>query len=107
MGLYLDADQRANIDQLMDWYDFPRVLKTLKALDWKWRVWGSSLKTEVPEFEGTVREHARHALIKSIETGYYYSGGFEAKYEDGRFKLSFIVARAESDYEEGDEEYNR
>ena len=84
------------IDEIMDWFDFDKVHKTMIALNWGWGV-----PQVIPE-ESELRAKARKMLRRvgfedSIMCG---SGGFvasrdEESDEDGpwvRMKLAFEVA---------------
>lgn len=83
------------IDEIMDWFDFAKVAKTMYALDWKWRVVGNG---GVPD-ESYIREFARRQLREAtgvwkpgshITTG---TGGFEVEiYSDGEVTLRFVVS---------------
>ena len=88
-----EIEQEA-IDNIMDYFDFDKVLKTMIALDWKWiKEDHKSLNDlEIPSIE-RIRKTARKALIRAIEIkGYLSSGGFEAEYDDGNLYLRFVVA---------------
>lgn len=88
MGLYQEQ-----IDDIMDYFDFSRVAKTMEALDWKWHD---------PEFGGCyvpeeceIRKKARRLLTALAQTSEYDStatGGFVVSRTDGKLKLSFNVA---------------
>lgn len=81
------------VNNIMDWFDFSKVEKTMKVLRWKW----ATAIDGIP-CEGEIREMARELLIKSIEgrvsTG---SGGFQVTYDhnDSFLKLEFIVSEWE------------
>ena len=87
-----DREQEA-IDNIMDYFDFDKVLKTMIALDWKWvkEDHKSIDDLEIPSIE-RIRKTARKALIRAIEIkDYTSSGGFEAEYKDGELFLKFVV----------------
>ena len=87
-----DREQEA-IDNIMDYFNFDKVLKTMIALDWKWvKEDHKSLKDlEIPSIE-RIRREARRLLIRAIEIKDYTSGGgFEAEYDDGNLYLRFVV----------------
>jgi len=87
-----EREQEA-IDNIMDYFDFNKVLKTMIALDWKWVKENHKdiNDLEIPSI-GRIRKTARKALIRAIEIkDYTSSGGFEAEYEDGVLYLRFVV----------------
>ena len=87
-----EREQEA-IDNIMDYFEFDKVLKTMIALNWKWvKEDHKSLKDlEIPSIE-RIRKTARKALMRAIEIKDYTSGGgFEAEYDDGNLYLRFVV----------------
>ena len=87
-----DREQEA-IDNIMDYFDFDKVLKTMIALDWKWvkEDHKSIADLEIPSIE-RIRKTARKELIRAIAIKDYTSGGgFEAEYDDGNLYLRFVV----------------
>ena len=73
---------QAEIDQVMDWMDFGRILAVIQALDWSWYDIG------IPQYEGDVREKCRklihETVTKAIEKGDTHSlktGGFAITYD--------------------------
>ena len=87
-----EREQEA-IDNIMDYFDFDKVLKTMIALDWKWvkEDHKSIDDLEIPSIE-RIRKTARKALMRAIEIKDYTSGGgFEAEYDDGNLYLRFVV----------------
>lgn len=81
------------IDEIMNWFDFDRVHRTMVALNWKW----ADCETGVPEV-GHIRERALALLREVVEQGdghqqyYIETGGFRAERVDGLLKLSFSVS---------------
>ena len=87
-----EREQEA-IDNIMDYFEFDKVLKTMIALDWKWvkEDHKSIDDLEIPSIE-RIRKTARKALMRAIEIkDYTSSGGFEAEYKDGDLFLKFVV----------------
>ena len=87
-----EREQEA-IDNIMDYFNFDKVLKTMIALDWKWvkEDHKSIDDLETPSIE-RIRKTARKALMRAIEIKDYTSGGgFEAEYDDGNLYLRFVV----------------
>ena len=87
-----EREQEA-IDNIMDYFDFDKVLKTMIALDWKWvkEDHKSIDDLEIPSIE-RIRKTARKALIRAIEIKDSTStGGFQAEYNEGSLSLQFVV----------------
>ena len=87
-----EREQEA-IDNIMDYFDFDKVLKTMIALDWKWvkEDRESIDDLEIPSIE-RIRKTARKALMRAIEIKDSTStGGFQAEYNDGSLSLKFVV----------------
>ena len=77
------------IDNIMDNFDFSRVLKTMRALDWEW----GSCGTEHEPDEAELRREARRLLKASWEHASTMAcGGFWAYFDDGVLRLHFTVA---------------
>ena len=88
-----EREQEA-IDNIMDYFDFDKVLKTMIALDWKWiKEDHKSLDDlEIPSIE-RIRKTARTLLIRAVEIKDSTStGGFQAEYDDCNLYLRFVVA---------------
>ena len=89
----LTEKEQEAIDNIMDYFDFDKVLKTMIALDWKWvkEDHKSIDDLEIPSIE-RIRKAGIKALIRAIEIKDYTSGGgFEAEYDDGNLYLRFVV----------------
>jgi len=93
--------KQEHIDEVMDEFDFGKVAKAMKSLNWVW----ATVDFTVPE-EGTLRQQARKLLglaydgaiefnVSPYTTG---TGGFEATYskEYDNLGLKFIVASWET-----------
>ena len=96
-------NKEKKINDVLDWFDFGRVLKVMQHLDWKW-----ASTDGVPEYEGQLRENARRLCYESIdlaEKNDYRTtigtGGFYATYEPDieRLTLEFQLDRVSSDYD--------
>jgi len=71
---------KKQIDYIMDNFDFSRVHKAMKALNWKW----AGANYEVPE-ESDLRSTARRLLedVAVMDIGYWIAtGGFVASKEE-------------------------
>lgn len=75
------------VENIMDEFDFDRVHKTMKSLNWEWRDKGVPDITEI-------RENAIYILNRAYESesGYCATGGFEAKVTKHGVSLKFVVA---------------
>jgi hypothetical protein len=83
-------EQRRAIDNIMDWFDFDKVHKTMKALRWQW----VGAEEKIP-CQGEIREKARQMLTDAIETEMSIgSGGLQVTYNpiEGFLKLEFVVS---------------
>lgn len=81
-----------HIDDVMDWFDFEKVHKMMKAVDWKW----GSIEG-VPDIPD-LRQFVRKAMKKAYEQGHYITGGFDIRYnkEYDAFTVQFIGANWET-----------
>jgi len=73
------------INEIMDWFDFSRVHRTMIAVNWKWI-------NEVPT-EGEIRKKARELLKQLVQTKCIVvgTGGLEAYQVDGQLGLRFVL----------------
>jgi hypothetical protein len=72
---------QAQIDEIMDSFDFASVEKIMAALDWKWATGGGN-KKEIPD-EYEIRRSARNRMRDAAKVGYSSSGGFAARLIEG------------------------
>jgi hypothetical protein len=87
-------EQRKSLDNIMDWFDFEKVHKTMKTLRWEWL----GTVEGIPCL-GEIRERARELLTNSIEQETSIGfGGFQATYipVEGFLKLEFVVSEWDS-----------
>lgn len=83
-------EQRKALDNIMDWFDFDKVYKTMKALRWQWL----GAEEGIPCI-GEIREKARELLTQAIEQeNSVGTGGFQVTYlpAEGFLKLEFVVS---------------
>lgn len=93
------TDQQ-KIDEIMDWFEFDRVAKTMETLDWKWA--GRGFKNDEVPTEPEIRKMARDLLRRTVvaarnstypekpyECG---TGGFTVRVDGPYITLSFAVA---------------
>ena len=79
------------IKNIMENFDFERVHKTMKKLNWKWFI--SVEEGERVPTLNEIKETALKMLHDAIEKYSYSTGGFSVKYnkDTGRLSLSFVV----------------
>jgi hypothetical protein len=70
----------AQIDNIMDWFDFGKVQRVMKVLEWQWA--SSEEEGGVP-CEGEIRSGARQRLIEALHGMSGSSGGFTARMTTG------------------------
>jgi len=86
----MTEEQRKAVDNIMDWFDFERVHKTMRALRWEW----IGAEEKIP-CQGEIRERARQLLTDAIQSEMSIgSGGLQVTYipGEGFLKLEFIVS---------------
>jgi len=88
------------IDEIIDRFNFEKVLIAMQALDWRWQsTEGNGLA--VPSLQ-KMKSIARHLLRESIKSKVVSTGGFEATYypaedkDSDFFELKFILCHARS-----------
>ena len=86
----MTEEQRKAVDNIMDWFDFDKVHKTMRALRWEW----VGAEEKIP-CQGEIRERARQLLTDAIQSEMSIgSGGLQVTYipGEGFLKLEFIVS---------------
>ena len=83
--------KRKRINSLIEEFNFEKVHRVMKFLDWRW---GNSAAPTIPELEAEARRQLEH-VAKSHGT--ISSGGFIASYIHKVFTLHFYVDTV-SDY---------
>jgi hypothetical protein len=86
----MTEEQRRAIDNIMDWFDFEKVHRTMKALRWEW----IGAEEKIP-CQGEIREKARQLLTDAIQSETSIgSGGLQVTYDpiEGFLKLEFVVS---------------
>lgn len=73
-------------ENIMNEFDFDRVHKTMKCLNWEWRNEG------VPDIPKII-ENARYVMSRAYETesGIVSTGGFEARVTKYGISLKFVL----------------
>ena len=87
-------EQRKALDNIMDWFDFEKVHKTMRSLRWEWL----GTVEGIPCL-GEIKERAIELLTNSIEQETSVgSGGFQVTYipVEGFLKLEFVVSEWDS-----------
>jgi hypothetical protein len=72
---------QAQIDEVMDSFDFDSVEKIMIALDWKWAT-GEGMTRETPDLY-EIRKSARRRMRCAAESRHSSSGGFSARLIEG------------------------
>lgn len=91
------------IDEIIDDFNFERVLIAMTALDWQWQTTKDD-GMELPSIS-RLKATARYLLKESIKLGTTGSGGFEAKYfaSEGNapeyFVLKFVLTESRTWYD--------
>lgn len=96
------------IEEIMDYFDFTKVAKTMEALEWRW--WDSDYPTPIePELRKAARKLLKICYKEATEDSHLRyctgCGGFMAEYDDGCLSLRFEVA-SWSWYPDGNPNYN-
>lgn len=84
---------QSKIDKIMDSFNFERVEKAMKAVNWKWA--SGDVPTQ-PELRAIARyllnEVSKHSLAKDQHAS-HSTGGFKAtKYHGDYLQLEFVLA---------------
>jgi hypothetical protein len=74
--------EQQHLDELMDSFDFARVARAMRALQWRWASANNSIPDE-PHIRATVRSYARQAIRQALTKaghqpgrGFIGTGGF-------------------------------
>ena len=82
-------DLQAQIDNVMDNFNFSRVFTTMQALKWRW---ASSKSSDGVPIDSELRERARKLLKEvSVRGGIVGTGGFYAENCGSHLSLQFVV----------------
>ena len=93
-------DRNAMIEEVIEKFNFEKVLIAMTALDWQWRATDNNVNS-VPTL-ARLKAMARHLLRESIKETCVGSGGFEARYhtknnsDSEYFELKFILCHEDS-----------
>ena len=68
--------EEQHLDELMDSFDFTRVARAMRALEWRWASAENGIPVE-PHIRATVRSYARQAIHQALtNTGHQPGRGF-------------------------------
>jgi hypothetical protein len=93
-------DRNAMIEEIIEKFNFEKVLIAMTALDWQWQTTAGNGHS-LPTLQ-RLKAMARHLLNESIKETVVGSGGFEAKYhpkvnsDTEYFELKFILCHEDS-----------
>lgn len=105
MTYTITEHQSELIEDLLERFNFEKVLIVMTALDWKWVNNAEQLNLKIGSLSvptiGRMKNSCRHLLYRSVKDKSTGSGGFEARYfpageeevEEETFRLSFVVTQ--------------
>lgn len=82
----LTIEQQEKLDEVMDYFDFGRVVKVMEALDWEWAFEDFTLE------EPYIRNVVRGLIKRAFKDGHINTGGFDIKYSDDFLCVKFVAA---------------
>lgn len=92
----LTTAQRKAIDYVLDEFDFEKVHRIMKLLDWKWWEGDAAYKLfSIPTIP-RLRKTAREALMMVEEGGMGGTGGFIAMKHGDYYRLIFELEAADN-----------
>ena len=83
-----DFDYETQIENILESFDFGRVEKAMKALNWKY--WTSDFKEYFPNIQ-ELKKTAKECLEHAIKCNFSETGGFLATHEFGVLNLYFVL----------------
>ena len=90
----MNEEQQKLVNEIMDWFDFEKVHRTMKFLRWKW----DSSEEGIPCI-GEIRESSRRLLTQAVlNNTNTSSGGLVVTYEpnENYLRLQFVISEWES-----------
>lgn len=76
-----------HIEEVMDWFDFNKIKKTMDILNWKWGMGEDAAVPEIPEMRQSVREYMKNLHETNLKKSDVHvgmgSGGFVVYYDKG------------------------
>jgi hypothetical protein len=78
------------IDEIMDWFDFERVVKVMEFLNWKW-ITAEEGVPSIGEIKKTARRLLKEAIKKKTSIA---TGGFKVTYlpKEDFLHLEFVIS---------------
>ena len=83
-----DFDYETQIENILESFDFGRVKKAMRALNWKYST--SDLKEYFPDIQ-ELKNTAKECLEHAIKRNFSETGGFLATHEFGVLNLYFVL----------------
>lgn len=83
-----DFDYETQIENILEYFDFERVKKAMKALNWKYCT--SDYKWYFPNIQ-ELKRTAKKCLERAIKCNFSETGGFLATHEFGVLNLYFVL----------------
>lgn len=83
-----DFDYETQIENILESFDFERVEKAMKALNWKYCT--SDFKEYIPDIQ-ELKKTAKECLEHAIQCNFSETGGFLATHEFGVLNLYFVL----------------
>lgn len=84
------------IENILDHFDFERIYKAMKALDWTWA--STDGVPEVPDLRKKARELLKEVSKRKEDRITIGTGGFEVDKGDGILRLKFVIAEWEEEF---------
>lgn len=94
MNKTLEYTLRCNFSKALSEFDFGKVYKVMKCLDWSWWDSGNNPPSQIRMADSvrTLFEHSIQGLENTFKNSYCYSGGFLVRvWEDGNVEIQFIA----------------
>lgn len=90
-----DFDYETQIENILETFDFKRVKKAMKALNWKY--WTSDFKEYFPNIQ-ELKKTAKECLEHAIKCDFSETGGFLATHEFGVLNLYFVLEETMNEF---------
>lgn len=91
--------EQQHLDELMDSFNFARVARAMRSLQWRWASADADIPDE-PHIRATVRNYARQAILQALTNtghqpgrGFVGTGGFHIKAFTEADTLTGLYAR--------------
>lgn len=90
-----DFDYETQIENILESFDFKRVKKAMKVLNWKYCT--SDFKEYIPDIQD-LKKTAKECLENAIKCNFSETGGFLATHEFGVLNLYFVLEETMHDF---------